>query len=71
MAEVGFLSITEAVPELNMTRQGVWHNIMTGVIKATKVGSTYVIPEKEIHRVRRQRIQNLEKEVRYLRGREK
>lgn len=67
----GFLSITEAGPELGMTRQGVWHNISQGLIKATKIGSTYVIPEKEVSRVRRERIEHFEKQARDLRKREK
>lgn len=71
MAESGFLSVTEAAPELGMTRQGVFYHVAQGLIKATKVGSTYVIPEKEVTRVRKERIRDLERQTTYLRGRER
>ncbi len=43
------LSLTEAAKKLRIKRQSVWVKIISGRIKAKKVGNSYVISEKELN----------------------
>jgi excisionase family DNA binding protein len=50
-----YLSVKELAKILGCTRQEVVRRIWRGFIKAEKVGSFYIIPKKEVVRLKRQK----------------
>lgn len=47
-------TITQVAKILNMTRPLVWYHIRMGHIKAEKVGSVWIISDKEVERLRKE-----------------
>lgn len=70
-AIAGFMSVTQAAPEVGMTRQSFWQQIRSGSIKAMKIGETYVIPMSEVRRIRKTRISKIKMQLSSLEKRER
>lgn len=58
---MGYITIPQLARMLGMSRITVYKKVKSGEIKATRVGHTYMIPDKEIARVTRTRLTGAEK----------
>lgn len=71
MTAEDFFSVAEASGETTLSRQAIWKQIQSGALMAIKIGEQWVIPKREVIRLRRTRLAEFQKQVIALKALEK